>query len=93
MEAWIDPIMELVEVPPAHSLRLQYVEHALTVCRRQAPPLRTKVVTQAVVGLGEARRHLWAESLTQVFGCAAAWKKDPLSGVIGAEEGPLIPMV
>jgi len=25
--------------------------------------------------------------------CAAAWNKDPLSGVIGAEEGPLIPMV
>lgn len=26
-------------------------------------------------------------------GCAAAWKKDPLSGLIGAQEGPLIPMV
>jgi hypothetical protein len=26
-------------------------------------------------------------------GCVAAWNKDPLSGVIGAEEGPLIPMV
>jgi hypothetical protein len=25
--------------------------------------------------------------------CAAAWNKDPGSGVIGAEEGPLIPMV
>ena len=25
--------------------------------------------------------------------CAAAWKKDPLSGLIGAQEGPLIPMV
>jgi hypothetical protein len=25
--------------------------------------------------------------------CGSAWKKDPVSGVIGAEEGPLIPMV
>jgi len=25
--------------------------------------------------------------------CVPAWKKDPVSGVIGAEEGPLIPMV
>ncbi|OYX96111.1 MAG: hypothetical protein B7Y78_04060, partial [Caulobacter sp. 35-67-4] len=26
-------------------------------------------------------------------GCRAACKKDPLLGVMGAEEGPLIPMV
>ena len=25
--------------------------------------------------------------------CGSAWKKDPVSGVIGVEQGPLIPMV
>ncbi len=25
--------------------------------------------------------------------CGSAWKKDPFSGVIGVEQGPLIPMV
>jgi hypothetical protein len=28
-----------------------------------------------------------------VAGCGSAWKKDPVSGVIGVEQGPLIPMV
>jgi len=26
-------------------------------------------------------------------GCGSAWKKDPVSGVIGVEQGPHIPMV
>ena len=26
-------------------------------------------------------------------GCGSAWKRDPVSGVIGVEKGPLIPMV
>jgi hypothetical protein len=25
--------------------------------------------------------------------CGSAWKKDPVSGVIGVEKGPLIPVV
>ncbi len=25
--------------------------------------------------------------------CGSAWKKDPVSGLIGVEQGPLIPMV
>jgi hypothetical protein len=27
------------------------------------------------------------------FACGSAWKKDPVSGVIGVEKGPLIPVV
>ena len=27
------------------------------------------------------------------FTCGSAWKKDPVSGLIGVEQGPLIPMV
>jgi len=29
----------------------------------------------------------------QVQECGSAWKKDPGSGVIGVEKGPLIPVV
>lgn len=29
----------------------------------------------------------------ELIGCGSAWKKDPVSGVIGVEQGPLIPMV
>jgi hypothetical protein len=29
----------------------------------------------------------------QILDCGSAWKKDPVSGVIGVEQGPLIPMV
>jgi dienelactone hydrolase len=29
----------------------------------------------------------------QAIGCGSAWKKDPVSGVIGAQKGPLISVV
>ncbi len=28
-----------------------------------------------------------------ILSCGSAWKKDPGSGVIGVEKGPLIPVV
>jgi hypothetical protein len=28
-----------------------------------------------------------------ITGCGSAWKRDPGSGVIGVEKGPLIPVV
>ena len=45
-----------------------------------------------LIAAARAHRHR-AEGRLKVPVCAAAWNKDPLSGVIGAEEGPLIPMV
>ena len=42
-------------------------------------------------------RNAIAPWLTKFFdhgnGCGSAWKKDPGSGVIGVEKGPLIPVV
>jgi hypothetical protein len=32
-------------------------------------------------------------SVDDIGDCGSAWKKDPVSGVIGVEQGPLIPMV
>jgi len=29
----------------------------------------------------------------KILACGSAWKKDPGSGVIGVEKGPLIPVV
>ncbi len=38
-------------------------------------------------------RILVADRSGGQIGCGSAWKKDPVSGVIGVEKGPLIPVV
>jgi hypothetical protein len=40
-------------------------------------------------------KHAFGETVvdTAPARCGSAWKKDPVSGVIGVEQGPLIPMV
>ena len=55
--------------------------------------------------LAKARDHLKSHMLFEseahsnnpdgirAFNCGSAWKKDPGSGVIGVEKGPLIPVV
>jgi hypothetical protein len=35
----------------------------------------------------------WLFASPHSRGCGSAWKKDPGSGVIGVEKGPLIPVV
>lgn len=38
--------------------------------------------------------YIWRDTgLWQALNCGSAWKKDPGSGVIGVEKGPLIPVV
>ncbi|MEP9146472.1 hypothetical protein ABKU27_22235 [Enterobacter hormaechei] len=34
-----------------------------------------------------------ADRLSAIYRCGSAWKRDPGSGVIGVEKGPLIPVV
>ena len=40
--------------------------------------------------LADLRQRL---AQTRLPDCGSAWKKDPVSGVIGVEKGPLIPLV
>ena len=43
------------------------------------------------VDQGELLRHYTLSD--EDLGCGSAWKRDPGSGVIGVEKGPLIPVV
>ncbi|WP_423141094.1 hypothetical protein ACOYW6_09560 [Parablastomonas sp. CN1-191] len=50
------------------------------------------VVTKAVHGLTGFDTDVLMAALAN-YECGSAWKRDPGSGVIGVEKGPLIPVV
>ena len=64
--------------------------------RKKPPRIRRKLTLahfrqlEAVLkNDGYADMIAWSESIQ----CGSAWKRDPGSGVIGVEKGPLIPVV
>lgn len=64
----------------------------ITICRRAQmnPKALARVLIDSAVArrLPETDRLLLAQEE-----CGSAWKRDPGSGVIGVEKGPLIPVV
>ena len=67
-------------------LRL-YREENLRVRRRRGR--KRAMGTRAPMTLPQGPNQRWSLD----FVCGSAWKRDPGSGVIGVEKGPLIPLV
>lgn len=64
-------------------------EQIIAVLREQEDGMKTADVCRKH-GISSATLYAWK---AKYGGCGSAWKRDPGSGVIGVEKGPLIPVV
>lgn len=64
-------------------------EQIIAVLREQEDGMKTADVCRKH-GISSATLYAWKD---KYGGCGSAWKRDPGSGVIGVEKGPLIPVV
>ena len=60
----------------------------------KAGPVQKTQPLRAVLQRGPGgRAHIIRQVIDVALLCGSAWKRDPVSGVIGVEKGPLIPDV
>ena len=86
----------------AHRRRVGMTQESLATASGVSPDMIARMESGAtgarfhtIVKLSEALGIDPAELFTHEIpkSCGSAWKRDPVSGVIGVEQGPLIPEV